>query len=123
MVNCELYNDTGYVLKLLKEHTGTYTIRYLITKGDDGVLPSIMIPRKINANNGVMGNEDSNAFNLTENVWHTQAKTTSSEGKKAISLYEFGPGAKFTIYIDGIWNGDKVVDLVLADKAAQLDDD
>ena len=122
MVNCDLYGDTGFILKLLKEHSGTYTMRYLITKESDGVLPAIMITRRINANNGVVSNEDSNAFNLTENVWHTQAITTESANKKAVSLYEYGPGAKFTIYIDGIWNGDKVVDLVLAEKAAQLEE-
>ena len=109
-------SDGKFTLKLLAPHTGTYTIRYRIEVADGDTATSIMVPTSS------AGNEDSNAYSLTEDVWHTKAYTTNSPVKDEIVLYNFTAGAKFTIYVDGVWDGDKVSEVELADAIASLKD-
>ena len=109
-------SDGKFTLKLLAPHTGTYTIRYRIEVADGDTATSIMVPTSS------AGNEDSNAYSLTEDVWHTKAYTTKSPVKDEIVLYNYTAGAKFTIYVDGIWDGDKVSEVELADAIASLKD-
>ncbi|MBE5738106.1 MAG: hypothetical protein E7348_06910 [Clostridiales bacterium] len=113
VVNDE-YSDGKFTLKLLNSHNGTYTIRYRIEVADGNTGSAIMVPTSS------AGNEDANQLNLTEDVWHVKCCTTNSPDNNQIIYYNYGANAKFTIYIDGVWSGDQVVDLELANLAANL---
>ena len=114
--HCSHYNNVGFVLKLLKEHSGTYTIRYLVKAAEDGKVPTHLLPREVNATGGVVKNEDANSLNKTSDVWQTQANTTNSVNKKMLSFYSYlYDGTGYTIYVDGIWDGDKVMEFALAE--------
>ncbi len=111
--NCSNRNEAGWVLKLLKEHSGIYTMRYLIHVEEDDTNTAAMVTREVNSLGGVVRNESE--IKLSTDEWHTIAVTTNSVNKKMVSMYNFGPGAKFTIYIDGIWDGDKVMEFALSE--------
>lgn len=114
VVNLKEGNDGGFALKLLGSHNGTFTIRYRIEVADGDTASAILVPTSS------AGNEDANAFNLVEDTWHTKAYTTNSPVYNEIKLYNYGPGAKFTIYIDGIWSGDQVSSLEFANLISSL---
>lgn len=113
VTNCSHMSDAGWILKLLKEHSGTYTIRYLVHVEEGDTNTATIVTRKVNASGGVIDNEP--GINITTDVWHTTAITTKSANKKMVSMYNYGPGAKFTLYVDGIWDGDKVMEFALSE--------
>lgn len=120
ITNCSNRKDAGWVLKLLKEHCGTYTIRYLLHVEEDDTATATIVTRKVNAKGGVIANES--GIDITADVWHTKAITTESENKKMVSMYNYGPNAKFTLYVDGVWDGNRVVELELASAKENLKD-
>lgn len=111
--NCSERKDAGWVLKLLKEHSGTYTMRYLVHVEEGDTNTATIVTREVNALGGAVMNE--NGINITTDVWHTTAIKTKSANKKMVSMYNYGPGAKFTLYVDGIWDGDKVMEFALSE--------
>ncbi len=121
VTNCSERSDAGWVLKLLKEHSGTYTIRYLVHVEDGDTNTATIVTREVNALGGVVNNE--NGINITTDVWHTTAITTKSANKKMVSMYNYGPSAKFTLYVDGIWDGDKIMEFALSEIKGNLGED
>ena len=108
VTNCSYMCNAGWMLKLLKEHSGTYTIRYLVHVENGDTATATIVTRNVNYDGSVINNEY--GIDVTTDVWNTVVVTTESVNRKVVSMYNYGPEAKFTIYIDGVWDGNIVAE-------------